>query len=30
LVYKDPDLYGGVEGVDCGIVYRTEEVEAEE
>jgi hypothetical protein len=30
VVYEEPDLSGGVEGVDYGIVYGTEEVEVED
>jgi hypothetical protein len=30
LVYREPTLSGGVEGMDYGILYGTEEVEAEE
>jgi hypothetical protein len=30
LVYEEPDLSGGVEGVDYEIVYRVDNIEAEE
>ena len=30
LVYEEPDLSGGVEGVDYGIVYGADNNEAEE
>jgi hypothetical protein len=30
LVYEEPDLSGGVEGVDYGIVYGPDKNEAEE
>ena len=30
LVYEEPDLFGGVEGVDYGIVYGADNNEAEE
>ena len=30
LVYEEPDLSGGVEGVDHGIVYGVDNTEAEE
>jgi hypothetical protein len=30
LVYEEPDLTGGVEGVDYGIVYGPDENGAEE
>jgi hypothetical protein len=30
VVYEEPDLSGGVEGVDYWTVYGTEEVEVEE
>ena len=30
LVYEEPDLLGGVEGVDYGIVYGADDTEAEE
>jgi hypothetical protein len=30
MVYEEPDLSGGVEGVDYGIVYGADETEAEE
>ena len=30
LVYEEPDLTGGVEGVDYGIVYGPDDTEVEE
>ena len=30
LVYEEPDLSGGVEGVDYGIVYGPDDMEVEE
>ena len=30
IFYEEPDLSGGVEGIDYGIVYGTEGVEAED
>jgi hypothetical protein len=30
LVYDEPDLTGGVEGVDYGIVYGPDDTEVEE
>ena len=30
LVYEEPDLSGGVEGVDYGIVYGSDDTEVEE
>ena len=29
IYYEEPDLSGGIEGVDYGIVYRIEDREAE-
>ena len=30
IFYEEPDLFGGIEGIDYGIVYGTEGMEAED